>query len=313
MTPGPTPNPPSNPPSNPAPASIPTSGAGPQAPISSLLEQYEVVHPDVPPAWDGATILHLTDLHVRRRRPSSPAITELLRILPQVELDLVVLTGDYPDKPRDEPAALEVLKALAAAWRCRRGAFGIWGNHDSAGIMAAAAQIPGVTWLDGDIRDLGDSLAVAGMSFPEDPWALAARLHDQRITPASHFIITLAHYPTEAYSAAALGLQLVLAGHTHGGQIRFSARSAPHTSGDMPGDLPSGLFAIGGVRQVGGAVGESNGPRVQPQTLVAVSRGLGEAVLPWRVNCPPQAPIYVLRRGELPSTDTRELRALRRW
>ncbi len=293
------------------PAPIPPDRTSPRLPAP--LEQYEVVHPDVPPAWEGATILHLTDLHVRRARPRTPVIRDLLRILPTIEVDLVVLTGDYPDKPRDESAALEVLKALAAAWRTRRGAFAIWGNHDSAGIMGAGHQVPGVTWLDADARDLGGSFAVAGMSFPEDPLALAARLDLARITPRSHFILTLAHYPTEAYSAAALGLQLVLAGHTHGGQIRFSSRSAPHTSGDMPSDLPSGLFMLDNAASAAGGVGALGGVG---GTLVAVSRGLGEAVLPWRVNCPAQVPVYVLRRGEIqpgPSGGSRTLRALRRW
>ncbi len=264
------------------------------------LERYDICHPDVPPSWEGATILHLTDLHVRRGRPWTPVLRELMRVLPQIEVDLVVLTGDYPDKPRDEAAALDVIRQLAGAWRCRKGAFGIWGNHDSAGIVSRCAEVPGVRWLDGGGVDLGGGLAVAGTSFPEDTLALVYALESRHISPQTHFVLALAHYPTEGYSLAAMGVQLVLAGHTHGGQIRLSPSRAPHTSGDMPSDLASGLFATG-------------------NTLVAVSRGLGNAVVPFRMNCPPQAVVYRLVRGALDGSRGSDdkgvapLRAIVRW
>ena len=55
----------------------------------------------------------------------------------------------------------------------------------------------------------------------------------------------------------------------------------PHTSSDLPADLATGVLRL-------------------RQTLCAVSRGLGQAVIEARFNCPAQAPMYVLRRGELP-------------
>ena len=73
---------------------------------------------------------------------------------------------------------------------------------------------------------------------------------------------------------------LLFAGHTHGGQFRLSPQIAPHTSCDLPMDLAGGILRA-------------------RQTLCAVSRGLGNAVVELRVNCPPHVPLYTLRSGPL--------------
>lgn len=212
-------------------------------------------------------------------------------------VDLVALTGDYADGPTGDADAVAVLERLSQSWRARFGAFGIFGNHDGAGLVARATRTPGVRWL-GNEAVLLPGLVVCGGSFPEDACAIGMAASDAAGATSSvdgaPFVIGLVHYPTEGLPLASFGVHLVLAGHTHGGQVRVSARCAPHTSCDLPGSMPSGLLRFG-------------------ETLIAVSRGLGDAVVPFRVRCARHAPLYVLRRGEWAEPGAEGLSTVRAW
>lgn len=245
------------------------------------LERFEIVHPAVPAALQGFTILHISDLHVRQHRPTPPTIADLIDALAQTETDLVVLTGDFMDRPGDEKSALESLKGVVAACRARLGIAGVVGNHDSGALRERLSEVEGVRWLTRSqpVWDVLPELRLIGSEEPED--LLASVLASPAATGTGAMTIGLIHYPSEIYTAADLGIPLVLAGHTHAGQFRVTPRLAPHTSSDLPADLATGVLRL-------------------RQTLCAVSRGLGQAVIEARFNCPPQAPVYVLRRGELP-------------
>lgn len=275
----------------------------PPAPV----ERYDLPHPTVPPALDGLTILHVSDLHIRRPALASPPIRDLLDALDATPADLIALTGDYMNTPGDEPAAMRVLHALAEAWRPRLGVFGVFGNHDSAQMTRLARQLQGVTWLEHRAIDLpGLPLRVIGTTHPEDMLGTVLSLERdeettrpgdearneaqpdsassslRRSVPApAPFPLTLAHHPTEIFPAADLNLPILLAGHTHAGQIRLTRSFAPHTSCDLPPHLASGVLRL-------------------RSTLCCISRGVGCAFLEARFNCPPQVPLYTLRRGPLP-------------
>lgn len=261
--------------------------------LPAPIESFDLPHPAVPPALDGLTILHLSDLHVHRAGLGRPGFRRLRSALSRVEPDLIVLTGDYMTRPGDERAALTVLGALAGCWRSRSGAFGIFGNHDSATFARLAASIPGIRWLVNRSCEVpGLPLRILGASYPED--LLAAALEAGPPQPGT-LTIALTHYPTEVFAAAELGVPMVFAGHTHGGQIRFSTELAPHTSSDFPPHLASGMLRL-------------------RQTICCVSRGLGEAFVELRVNCPPQAPLYRLRLGPaIGGATATELRRVVAW
>jgi len=243
----------------------------------SPIERYEIAHPAVPEALDGLSVLHLSDLHITRSRFGGRLDDALLEALDSTPVDVIALTGDYMSRPGDEPLAMEALWRVARAWRARLGAFGVFGNHDTPKLRRLAVErIEGVRWLEGGAGVDGSPLRVLGSSDPED--LLAASLSE---TEAAAVTLTLVHQPSAIYAASTLGLPLVLAGHTHGGQVRLSKRKLLHTAGDLPGDRACGILRLG-------------------ETLCCVSRGLGEMLLPVRVNCPRQAPLYTLRRGELP-------------
>ena len=252
------------------------------------VEVFDIPNPALPSSLEGLRILHISDLHVRRHALGSDRWKHLLDAVSRVDADLVVLTGDYTDEPGHERAALDALKRLAAAWPAPRlGAFGIFGNHDTSELLHRAGEVRGVTWLSGPGRaprwaSPCADLRIIGLDYPED--FVSAVLDQPPCPPATPrpFTIALAHYPTAVIPAAAVGIPLVLAGHTHAGQMRISSRLAPHTSSDVPPHLATGILRLG-------------------NTLCCISRGLGDGVMEGlRFNCPRQAPLYVLRHAPLP-------------
>ncbi len=288
---------------------IPTSWGTLRRPIPPFpLEIAAIHHPELPPELDGFSILHLTDLHSRRGRPATPFVRELASSLAYCPVDLAVFTGDAMDHPGDESAALTALGSLLASCRARHGVLAVFGNHDSSTFRAAASQFPGIRWLR------NQSLTIPGLPLrilgPEDPADLLATClcsPDPTPAPTPHptphasprpspapFTIALSHYPTDIYPAAEFGIHLLLAGHTHGGQLRLSPDLAPHTSTDLPGRLACGILRL-------------------RSTLCAVPRGLGQAVVELRFNCPPQAPTYILKRGPFSTPTCPNLRRLEAW
>lgn len=298
----------------------------PPAPI----EPYDLPHSAVPQALDGLTILHLTDTHVRRHELGHRSFRRVLHALRSTPVDLIALTGDYMTHPGNEPAAIAMLQALADSWTARLGAFGVFGNHDSPLLMEQARRIPNIAWLENRAVDLpGLPLTLFGASYQEDLFAAALDRRARGIgvpgdaavravtgttrsdhrdrpreasartpMPRENLSLVLTHYPSEVFPAAELGLPIVLAGHTHGGQFRLSPRHIAHTASDMPGRLATGILRL-------------------RNTLLCVSRGLGEGFLDIRINCPQQMPLYTLRSGEtLEGGDGdgyRMLRAVVRW
>lgn len=266
----------------------------------SPIEQFDIAHPDLPPSLEGLRIMHVTDLHVRRPRRSDRgdwrATLDSVRAEP---VDLLALTGDWCDTVGQERAAAACLADIVGACKARLGAFGVFGNHDNPHMRRIAGDLPGVRWMEAELTaplrcgpgDRELPLRILGLSWPEDP--LRALLGIGRI---SEFVLALAHAPSLVLPLAEFGVPLVLAGHTHGGQIRLGTTFSPHTSCDLPGHMASGLLQSG-------------------RTLCAVSRGMGDGVADGlRIACPPQVPIYTLRVGaEPPPASGSQLHRIKRW
>ena len=282
---------------------MPTAATGPKV-EPDPLERYDLTHPAVPEALDGLTILHITDGHVRWPQGQNPAFQRLLRAIGSVEADIIALTGDYMTEPGDEPHALDAIRRMQEVWRVRYGVYAVFGNHDSHALKVACREMEGITWLENRMADVpGLGLRMIGISYPEDLFGAVvgkegkeARRHegtkgaDEESDPAlrasvpsclraSPFPFLISHYPTEIFPAADMGIPLMIAGHTHGGQIRLMKGHVPHTSSDFPSHVATGIIRL-------------------RHTVCAVSRGVGEAFVGIRVNCPRQLPLYTLRRGE---------------
>jgi len=281
---------------------LPPGAAARRPTPPSPIESYSLGHPAVPDALRGFTVLHLSDLHIRRARPFPPTIRRVIDALPHWPVDLVVLTGDYMSYPGDEPAALQTLATAAAAWRSRLGAYAVFGNHDSSSFRRQARSIPGIRWLVNETVDVpGVPLRLMGCDDPADLVATMLRATpDPRVgvRPGVSPPLTIAmlHYPTDVYPAREFGVPIVLSGHTHGGQIRLGKSIAPHTSTDLPGPMAAGVLRL-------------------DDTLVCISRGLGQAVIELRVCSPAHAPLYTLARRDLPPLAGRAgvLHSIEQW
>jgi predicted MPP superfamily phosphohydrolase len=223
----------------------------------------------LPSALDGLRIGLITDLH-RSEWVSHDDVIAAVTLIQSGEPDLVVLGGDYvsfADRAYMGPAA-EELGALTAPF----GVFAILGNHDDDRVMPAALSAKGVQVLKDARTQLSirnETLELAGIHF----WT--KRLEDiEAVTRGTKgSMILLAHDPRRLVEAKALGIPLVLSGHTHGGQVVLP----------VVGPIAARKFPI-----VEG-VGRSGG------TTLFVSRGVGTVYVPVRLNCPPEVTLLTLR------------------
>jgi uncharacterized protein len=163
---------------------------------------------------------------------------------------------------------------LAPLAHAPHGAFAVMGNHDDDREMPSALLQKGFTVLRDQRTSItlhGETLDLAGLRFwTRRPADLARVLHG-----TSGTTVLLAHDPRRLTEAAAFDVQLVLSGHTHGGQVV----------------LP-GVGAIAGRKFPVLA-----GPGREGNATVFVSRGVGTVYVPVRINCPPEVAVLTLRRA----------------
>lgn len=254
-----------------------------------FVERFDIAHPALPEALDGLTILHVSDLHVRRHMLATERYRTIFHALEQTPADVIAITGDIMDEPGHERAGLDTLRAMAERWQARVGVLCVFGNHDTPEFRRAAQrELTQINYVGGRTIDLnlaGAILRVVGLDWPEDPLSVMLNAppfpetRDPR--PETRFSLALAHHPTSIVGVAELGIPLMIAGHTHAGQVRVHTRFSPHTSSDLPAHLATGVLRL-------------------KDTLCCISRGLGDGVVEHlRINCPRQMPLYTLRRGEM--------------
>ncbi|HEX7006810.1 MAG TPA: metallophosphoesterase [Alphaproteobacteria bacterium] len=238
-----------------------------------------IAFPNLPPAFDGYTILHITDLHVEMSRG---AIDRLIELLPDLDYDVCVLTGDFRARtfgPFDH--ALEGLERLCG--HLKAPAYGVLGNHDTV-RMVPGMEAMGIRMLLNEsvtVERRGQRIHLAGIDdahfYRVDNIQKAA----ERI-PHQEFSILLSHTPEIYRQAAHAGFDLLLGGHTHGGQICLP--------GSVPITLESAL-----PRRMGA------GPWRYHDMVGYTSVGVGSSIVAVRLNCPPEIVLHRLRRAEPPA------------
>lgn len=226
----------------------------------------------LPLALSGLRLGLLTDLH-RSDTVTHELIDHAVQMLMAEAPDLIVLGGDYVtwgDRRFVGPAA-EALAPLSAP----HGVFAILGNHDNDHDMPPPLTAKGFVVLRDARTRLtirGETLDLAGVRY----WTRKASELAYVLRGASPNVILLAHTPMRLLEAAALGVPLVLSGHTHGGQI-----------------VVPGIGAVA-AREFPVIAGQGR----RDNTRIFVSRGVGTVYVPVRLNCPPEVAVLTLRPVE---------------
>jgi len=181
------------------------------------LNHLELSFNDLPPAFDGFSILQISDPHFG----ALPGTTErMLQLVSGLCPDLVVLTGDYRSKDcKNYKYVLPPLQKLVEILPARHGVWAILGNNDCADMVEPMEDI-GIKVLINETRTIeqgGESLYITGV---DDVHAFHTEAAPEALKNAPQgFKIALVHSAELADTADVCGYHLYLAGHTHGGQI----------------------------------------------------------------------------------------------
>jgi hypothetical protein len=232
---------------------------------------YSLALPDLPPAWEGLTILLLSDLHFH----GTPSRAFFERVMGEIETrwpvpDLVCLAGDFVDTDHHVKWIGPLLGRLAA----REAKLAILGNHDqhhhpdriraelaAAGYRVLSNPTAGPHVIH--IRGLPCALiGHEGPWFRPDP-VLADLLEGT-------FRLCLSHTPDHFYWGRANHIDLMLCGHVHGGQIRLPLIGSIFVPSMYGRRFDTGVFASGGTAMVVGRGLSGKEPlrfRCRPQVI----------------------------------------------
>jgi len=249
------------------------------------VDDVELVFSDLPAGLDGFTIVQISDLHVGPFMDSA-ALQSTVRRINAMAPDLVAITGDiinWGSSYIDE--AIEGLAGLQA----EQGVYGVLGNHDffcDTESLCSKLEKEGVQMLRNGWREIrpegGGLLQLVGIDDPQG--RLRRDMHVPNLkkalrqAPGFGFRVLLSHRPTVFDTAAAMGVRLTLAGHTHGGQIILPAGNGHNWSlAKLFYERDYGLYDKDG-------------------SYLYINRGLGVVGPPMRINCPREITRIVLQR-----------------
>lgn len=238
------------------------------------IQHHEVILPRLPSAFDGFTLLQISDLHLDMDPEYPPALIERLR---QVDYDICVMTGDFRARTYgDYRAALEAL-----AWvrpHIDRPIYAILGNHDSI-RMVPAMEAMGITLLLNEALAIERDNALIYLAGIDDPhyFELDNLEKAAQSIPHETVAILLSHSPEPYRRAAHAGFDLMLSGHTHGGQVCLPGGFAFMMNADCPRRYCRGTWRY---------------HTMQGYTSV----GSGASIVNVRYNCLPEITLHHLRR-----------------
>ncbi|MBF0135937.1 MAG: metallophosphoesterase [Magnetococcales bacterium] len=237
----------------------------------------ELFFPNLPEAFDGYTILHLSDLHFG----SLPQVDDIIiQTLDNQECDLCVITGDFRASILDShDHLLTQMKRVVNTVAAHDGFLAVLGNHDAADMAEPLDELGCRVLINARVilRRQDAAMHILGLDdthFFPSRMAMAALAAPRQ----ENFSILLVHSPDVAQAAARNGFDLYLCGHTHGGQICW----------------PTGTPILTGLRD--GLFHHSHGLWRQGSMLGRTSNGLGASLVPVRFFNRPEIVRIVLRK-----------------
>lgn len=260
------------------------------------VKRYRLMVPELPTELDGMTIAHLTDFHVGMRGTQAATLGRAVRWATNQHPDITVLTGDFTHDGVWRRGA-DIFSGLTAVSRV----FAVLGNHDHQANEAATREI--ARRLEGQgmrvlsnanetVAIRGGDVVVVGVDDPhldKDNLGKAMRGISGDREPGRPAVL-LGHVPDIVDQAAPGRFALTVAGHTHGGQLRFSPwkrttpLDVPMKVGELDSDYARGTHMVNG-------------------NPLLVSNGLGVSGAPLRFMAPPQVALIELRRRDVAGID----------
>lgn len=258
------------------------SAGASEAARTARLRRRTVVLPGLPAALEGMRILHISDTHLWHFVTLADLDAALAQV-PAGEVDLICFTGDIADDLAQLAPALARVAALAPPLGC----FACLGNHEYArGLRRAlqdfaASPVHLLRKAGARLRHRDTDIYLVGIDDPRAaPGVKRSQFFAEQVeavmrpVPAGAFTVALSHRPGVFDAAAAAGVALTLAGHTHGGQAAILGTSILGIA--TPEPYPWGLYR-------------------REDAVLHVTCGAGHW-FPVRLGCPPELVILELRR-----------------
>lgn len=226
-------------------------------------------------------VLHIADLHLERITARELQLQQLIR---EEKPDLILFSGDFLNLSNVlDPVAWADVRTLIAEWEAPAGVFVVAGSPPVDQPQVLPHLLEGLTHircLHGEkatILHRGNTIDVIGLDCTHKPFVDGPKLRAlMGVQPPERFTILLYHSPDLAPEAADLGVDLMLSGHTHGGQVRLPLAGAIYASSLYGKRFEAGRYALG-------------------STTLYVSRGIGmegRGAPRARFLCPPEAVLW---------------------
>ena len=257
--------------------------------LNYRVERVEVPIPNLPKELDGFKIAQLSDIHIGDFMPREE-VRRAVNIANGLNPDLAVVTGDFVsnefDPLGDCIAELSKLSAPLGTWGCN-------GNHEIYANAEASAQAlfqqHGMKLLRQENVELdwrGKKLNLIGVDYQRDHMTrgpVGPMLQGiEPLISREHPNILLSHNPNSFHRAAEMGIELSLAGHTHGGQVKVEIVDHSFSPARLITDFVAGLYQL--------PMGETG-----KKAALYVNRGLGTFGVPLRIGVLPEITLLTLR------------------
>jgi len=284
------------------------AGAGAAAAIlgySTFYEQFalrvrelELAFANLPEAFDGYTILHICDMHLTKLGLLEKRLMELISAR---EVDTCVVTGDVTAEPR----ASDIFRRVCSVIRHRDPIYMILGNSEhkpwlDTEMLINALSFDGLRMIINSSTTIergGQRIVLAGV---DDAYSRLADVDAafSGVDP-KEFIIFLTHCPSTAPEGVERGADLVLSGHTHGGQFRLPGAKWFWTHMRSNRALNDGLYLPNDLKRI---CRKDTG-----NSVLFVNRGVGTSRIHVRFLCPPEIAYITLRRARFPARQNRDV------
>jgi hypothetical protein len=265
------------------------------------VERVDVPIANLPPELDGLRIAQLSDIHIGDYMPPHE-IARAVDMANDLRPDISFVTGDFVSSEGDP---LDVCINELSRLRAPLGVWGCNGNHEIyAGVEDDAERLfreKGMRLLRASaqvVEHNGGRFNLMGVDYQRDSMTRGESTGPM-LQEVEHLIrrdmpnVLLSHNPNSFHRAAELGIELSLAGHTHGGQVKVEIVDHSVSPARLISPFVAGLYRLPMATNGGGAAG-SNGLQ---KAALYVNRGLGTFGFPVRLGVPPEITLLTLRRA----------------